>query len=105
MPDGSVTDLRLSSEDSEGSLSTMTASSTALAAMIATNSVTINTSATSSGCFVHIRTSHASDPSDSGYLDMQYNQTGTFLIKNVWNFSNKPPLGYTFPYRSFGDKQ
>ena len=109
IPDESVTDLRLLSEDSEGSSSTMTASSTALAAMAATNSVSISTSATSSGCSVHIHTSHASDPSDSGYLDiMQYNRTGTFcnkecleLLQHTW----KLPLGYTFPYRSFGDKQ
>ena len=109
IPDESVTDLRLLSEDSEGSSSTMTASSTALAAMAATNSVSISTSATSSGCSVHIHTSHASDPSDSGYLDiMQYNRTGTFcnkecleLLQHTW----KPPLGYTFSYRSFGDKQ
>ena len=111
VPDESVTqDLRLSaSEDSEGSLSTMVASSTALEAMLATNSVNISTSATPSGCSVQIRTSHTSDSSGSGCFDiMQCNRTASFsnkecleLLQNNW----KPPYGYTFPYRSFGDKQ
>ena len=107
MSDESVAGLRLSSEDSEGSLSTMTALSTALAAMAATNALSIST-CTSSGCSVLIRTS---DPSDSGYLDiMQCNRSCTFsnnecldLLQHTW----KPPLGYSFLYRSlnFGDKQ
>ena len=111
VPDESVTqDLRLSaSEDSEGSLSTMVASSTALEAMVATNSVNISTSATPSGCSVQIRKSHTSDSSGSGCFDiMQCNRTASFsnkecleLLQNNW----KPPYGYTFPYRSFGDKQ
>lgn len=108
-PDESTTDLRLSAEDPEGSLSSLTASSTALATIVATNSLSINTSATSSGCSVQISTSHTSDVSDSGYLDiMQCNGCASFsnkecleLLKNGW----KPPLGYTFPYRSFSDQQ
>ena len=107
--DESIADLRLSSEDSEGSSSSLTASNTALATIIATNSVNISTSATSSGCSVQISTSHTSDVSDSGYLDiMQCNRSASFsnkecleLLQNCW----KPPLGYAFPYRSFGDKQ
>ena len=90
----------------------MTASSTALATMIATNSVNVRTSATSSGCSVQIltqNTSLTSSISDSGYLDiMQCNRIASFsnkeclgLLQSNW----KPPLGYTFPYRSFGDKQ
>ena len=102
-------DLRLSAEDSEGGSSSLTVSNTALATMVATNSLSISTSATSSGCSVQINTSHTSTASDSGYLDiMQCNRSATFsnkecleLLQNSW----KPPLGYTFPYCSFGDKQ
>ena len=104
-----VEDLRLSSEDSEGGLSSMTASSTALAAMASSSSVNISTSVTSSGCSVHIHTSPTSDPSDSGYLDiMKCNRSVAFSNKQcleLLRFAWKPPLGYTFPYRLFGDKQ
>ena len=71
----------------------MIASSTALATMIATDSLNINTSATSSGCSVQIptqNTSHTSSISDSGYLDiMQCNviESLVSLTRNVWNFS------------------
>ena len=108
--DEPTADLRLSSaEDSKGSSSSMTTSSTALATMVTTNTVNISISATSSGCSVQISTSHTPMVSDSGYLDiMQCNRTASFsnkegleLLQNNW----KPPLGYTFPYCSFGDKQ
>ena len=81
-PDESTADLRLSAEDPEGSLSSLTASSTALATIVATNSLSINTSATSSGCSVQVSTSHTFDVSDSGYLDIsQCNRCASFSNK------------------------
>ena len=72
-PDESTADLRLSSEDSDSSSLSLTVSTTALATIMATNSLSVV--ATSSGCSVHINHS-TSDVSDSGYLDiMEYNRS------------------------------
>ena len=102
----------LSSEDSGGGSSSMTVSSTTLdTLMVATNlALNISASTMSSGCSVQLSTSHVSaSVFDGSYLDiMQCNRSVSFsnkecleLLQNNW----KAPLGYSFPYRSFGDKQ
>lgn len=75
---------------------------------IVTNSVSISTSATSFGCSVVISASRP-DVVDGGYLDiMKCNRNPDFSSKECLELlqkSWKPPLGYAFPYRPFGDKQ